>query len=101
MKILLTPRLLNFLIKKGYKYCLSKTTCIESEHASVSINLTPVKKEPNLKRLPKSYDTYFDITDEPKQMAAGVDDTLVVMKLVHSDMIDFNEPGQSTGTFQF
>jgi hypothetical protein len=49
--------------------------------ADVFITLTPVKDEPNLKKLPAPHDTYFDIMDEPKQMAESVQDTIVLVNL--------------------
>ncbi|MBB6107598.1 hypothetical protein [Mucilaginibacter lappiensis] len=81
MRSLLTPKLLQFLINQGYRYCLSKTTCIFGPDANVCIILTPVKYIPVLRRLPEKYDTYFKITEEPVQMADGIDETLIIVDL--------------------
>ena len=81
MKIPFTPAVLRFVISKGFRYCYSKTTCIESAEADVCITLAPVKTSPCIRRLPKAYDTFFNIGKEPLQMAAGVDRTLIFLDL--------------------
>lgn len=81
MKIPVTPAVLRFVISKGFRYCYSRTTCIDTPNADVSITLTPVKSHPCIKRLPKSYDTFFNIFKEPFQMAKGVDRTLIFFDL--------------------
>jgi hypothetical protein len=81
MKTPVTPASLELIVSKGYKYCYSRTTCIETPDADVCITLTPVKMLPRLKRLPKAYDTFFNILKEPLQMANGIDRTLVFFDL--------------------
>lgn len=81
MKIPATPALLKFVISRGFRYCYSKTTCIDTAEADVCITLTPVKKSPCIRRLPKAYDTFFNMGKEPSQMAVGVDRTLVFFDL--------------------
>ncbi|GGH01546.1 hypothetical protein [Mucilaginibacter phyllosphaerae] len=81
MKIPVTPDLLKFVISKGFRYCYSKTTCIDAPDADVCITLTPVKMPPRIKRLPKAYDTFFNIFKEPFQMANGVDRTRIFFDL--------------------
>jgi hypothetical protein len=81
MKIPVTPALLKFVISKGFRYCYSKTTCIDTAEADVSITLTPVTKSPRIRRLPKAYDTFFSIHKEPVQMASGIDRTVVFFDL--------------------
>ena len=89
MKTLLTPRLLSFLIKKGYKYCLSETTCINQQDAYIGITLKPVKKHPLLQKLPKPFNAYYSIITEPLQMAFGLHNTLVLVDLDVKDMERF------------
>jgi hypothetical protein len=81
MKTVLTPHLLGFLIERGYTYCLAQTQTISKAGAYVGITLTPVKVKPELEGMPFGYDTYFRITREPMQMACGIDDTEVYIKL--------------------
>ena len=81
MRIPVTPAVLKYVISKGFRYCYSRTTCINAPEADVSITLTPVKVLPRVKRLPKSYDTFFNIFKEPFQMAKGVDRTLIFFDL--------------------
>ncbi|RYE35737.1 MAG: hypothetical protein EOP42_05930 [Sphingobacteriaceae bacterium] len=89
MKTKLTPRLLGFLIKKGYKYFLSQTTCIAQEDAYIGITLKPVKKHPLLQKLPKPFSAYCSIFQEPVQMATGVYNTAVVVDLEARDAEKF------------
>jgi hypothetical protein len=81
MKIPVTPALLKLIISKGFRYCYSKTTCIDTPDADVSITLTPVVKSPRLNRLPKAYDTFFNMGKEPAQMATGVDRTIIFFEI--------------------
>jgi|GEM_PF-6541093 hypothetical protein len=81
MRTPVTPALLKLVISKGFKYCYSKTTCINSPDADVLITLKPVKGFPHLKRLPKAYDTFFNLLKEPSQMAKGVDRALIFFEL--------------------
>jgi hypothetical protein len=77
MKHPATPDLLKFIISKGFRYCYSKTTCIDTAEADVCITLTPIRKLPRLQRLPQAYDTFFNLHKEPSQMATGVDRTII------------------------
>ena len=81
MHKLLTVELLDDLIRRGYRYFLSRTTRILGEDADICITLLPVKKAPSLKNLSQEYDTYFKIGEEPRQMALGIDETLVLVDL--------------------
>ncbi len=85
MELLFTPELLNFLIGKGYTYCLSKTLCTPLLDTSVHIYLLPVHEQPVTEKLPDDYDTWFITTDEPAQMAKGIDDTIVTVQLNAAD----------------
>lgn len=90
MKTKLTPRLLGYLIKKGYKYCLSQTTCIDQEDAYLAITLKPVKKHPLLPKLPKSFSAYYNILQEPLKMATGINNTRIMVELGLRDVESFN-----------
>ncbi|MEJ6981798.1 hypothetical protein WG906_15125 [Pedobacter sp. P351] len=85
MKVQLTPPILDYLIGQGYTYCLSRTQTINKGNTDVTITLTPVTVKPRLETLPLGYDTYFNITQEPKQMALGVDETEILVDLVKRD----------------
>ncbi len=89
MKTKLTPRLLGFLIKKGYKYFLSQTTCIDQEDAYVGITLKPVKKHPLLQKLPSPFNAYCNLVQEPVQMALGLHNTRIVVELGWKDAANF------------
>ncbi|MEO3407650.1 hypothetical protein AAFN85_27270 [Mucilaginibacter sp. CAU 1740] len=90
MKLLLTPELLKFLNKQGFKYCLSKTTLCESKDADhLNITLTPARSRPKLKHLSLKYDTYFSINREPAQMAMGIDDTLVLVQMDKQLIVEY------------
>ncbi|QJD94546.1 hypothetical protein HH214_00985 [Mucilaginibacter robiniae] len=69
MDILLTPKVLGYLIKHGYKYCMAK---FELQDSVVSITLLPAKRKPLLSVLRKKYDHYYSITEEPFQMVSGL-----------------------------
>lgn len=81
MKIPVTPALLKFVISKGFRYCYSKTTCVDTADTDVCITLKPVRRSPCLSRLPKAYDTFFNMSKEPAQMAVGVDRTLIFIDI--------------------
>ena len=85
MKVQLTPPILDYLIEQGYTYCLSRTQSINKGSTDVTITLTPVTGRPRLETLPSGYDTYFNITQEPKQMAQGVDETEILVDLEERD----------------
>lgn len=89
MKTKLTPRLLGFMIKKGYKYCLSQTTYINQEDAYVNITLKPVRKHPLLQKLPKPFSSYYSIIQEPVQMALGIHNTIIMVELGWKDAEKF------------
>src|ERR1700761_9079855 len=88
MNVLLTPPLLAFLQNEGYTYCLSKTE-LQPVGDDVLIKLLPVHTEPDVTNIPQPYDTYFDIDDEPAQMADGVDGLTVVMKLDYATLRNY------------
>lgn len=81
MHKILTTELLDRLISQGYCYCLSRTTAIIGEDADTCITLMPVINEPLLIDLPEKFDTYFEIGEEPRQMAMGIDETIVLVDL--------------------
>lgn len=81
MKTLPTPRLLGFLIEKGYKYCLFETTCINQHKAYAGITLKPVKKHPLLQNLLYPFNACYSIIREPLQMATGLANTLILVEL--------------------
>jgi hypothetical protein len=62
----------NALILCGFRYCYSKTV-VDELADRVSIYLTPVYSKPDIHKLPFIYDTYFILTEEPRQMAKGID----------------------------
>ena len=81
MHKILTVELLDELMRQGYRYCLSRTTTILGEDADTCITLKPVKQAPVLKQLPLEYDTFFRINEEPRQMALGVEETIILIDL--------------------
>jgi hypothetical protein len=85
----LTPRLLGFLIKRGYKYLLSQTSCINQEDAYIGITLKPVKKHPVLQKLPRPFQAYYNIIQEPVQMAFGLNNTSVMVELSSKEQEKF------------
>lgn len=86
MQTTLTPTLLEFLARQGYKYFLSKTMVIDkSDDFSIQIMLTPVVNRPDLRSLPEDFDTYFQINKEPRQMAEGIDDTQIMVRFSEDD----------------
>lgn len=91
MKTALTPFLLKFLVDQGYQYLLSRTENINHPDASVQITLTPVLTRPQLRRLPRDFDTYFNLNKEPRIMAEGVDDTLILVQLSAADVVKLKE----------
>jgi hypothetical protein len=63
MKILLTPPLLSFLIKRGFTHCFSNT--YYDFDYGVSLVLTPVKSTGLIiKDIPAKLDAFFAIKDE-------------------------------------
>lgn len=90
MKTELTKRLLGFLIKRGYKYCLSQITYINKQDTNTGITLKPVKKHPNLGNLPRPFQNYYNIIHEPLQMASGMTGSQVWVELSGKDFEKFN-----------
>lgn len=91
MKTVLTKRLLGFLIKRGYKYCLSQTISIsEMVATNRGITLKPVKKHPLLGKLPNPFQAYYGIIREPFQMASGIIGTSVFVELSTKEFENFN-----------
>ena len=80
MQKLLTPALLQFLAAKGYTHCFSKKTFVCGD-ADLCITLTPVNYTPGFCELPEDYDSCYKITDEPVQMAKGIEHTLVLVDM--------------------
>lgn len=74
------------MISLGYRYFLSRTTIIQGEDADICITLVPVKKIPVLKKLPDNFDTFFSIGAEPRQMAKGVDETIILVDFSNIDI---------------
>ncbi|WP_299291865.1 hypothetical protein [uncultured Mucilaginibacter sp.] len=89
MKTLLTPRLLGYLIKKGYKFFLSQTTCIDQDDAYVGITLKPVKKHPLLQKLPKPFSAYCSIFYQPFQRVSDKANTKILVELNARDLKNF------------
>ncbi|QJD96688.1 hypothetical protein HH214_12795 [Mucilaginibacter robiniae] len=89
MSTLLTPILLNFLITQGYSFCLSKTQCVEAHDFETLITLKPVKYRPATRHLPLGFDTYFSLNQEPRQMAEGLMDTLVMVDIHPLELRDY------------
>ena len=83
----LTPRLLGFLIKRGYKYFLSHTSCIDQEDAYIGITLKPVKKHPLLHKLPQPYKAYCNVVQQPALMAMGIINTVIMVELGVKDTL--------------
>ncbi|WP_374949481.1 hypothetical protein [Mucilaginibacter sp.] len=90
MRAIFTKTILEFLISKGYRYCLSKTSNQFNGKNSVCIDLYPIKEKPVIKNLPPNTDTYFSIIREPLILAQGVDDTDVFVSLDDVDLSDFH-----------
>jgi hypothetical protein len=90
MKTVLTKRLLGFLIKRGYKYCLSQTISSgEIASSNKLVTLKPVRKQPLLGRLPNPFQAYHAIIQEPFQMASGILGTSVFVELSVKEFENF------------
>ena len=85
---ILTTELLESLINQGYRFCLSRTTTILGEDADVCITLLPVKRAPLLKNLPQKFDTFFKISEEPRLMATGIDETIILVDLSEINIME-------------
>jgi hypothetical protein len=89
MTTLFTPQLLRFLTIDGFRYCLSRTTELNNGPNEILITLTPVRTEPDIHNLPAAYDTYFEIDEEPVQLANGVDDVIVMIRLDSQTLLGY------------
>lgn len=78
METPLTPRVLGYLIEKGYTYMLASSQ-EDSDTGFVTITLRPVKQKPDLEQLPEAFETYYPITQEPLQMVCGIDQSTKVI----------------------
>lgn len=78
------------MIRKGYKYCLSQTTCINQKDAYIGITLKPVKKHPLLQKLPQPFTAYHNILQEPLQMAFGLHNTKIMVEIALKDIEKFH-----------
>lgn len=95
MIIPLTPRILGYLIEKSYTHVLSKTVEHEDD-GTITITLVPVKEKPSLEVLPDGFDTYYQITQEPMQMACGIDNTTtVVIDLPEDENLTSVQPSEA------
>jgi hypothetical protein len=75
MKMLrFSKRLLQLLKDNGIRYCYLRTLADGRKPDVVNIILTPCLKKPDIRRLPKQYDTFFSINCEPQQMASCIDE---------------------------
>ncbi|GAA4326435.1 hypothetical protein GCM10023149_29250 [Mucilaginibacter gynuensis] len=81
MRILLTPDLLDFLIRQGYRYCLCKTYPPDREKVRRSIVLTPLTQRAWPAGWLMDHDALFDLRREPARMAEGIDDFLVFVNV--------------------
>lgn len=81
MKTLLTPVLLDYLIGRGYHYCLIKTDRIRTTTAEMMVVLTPVKDRPLSSVSNLHYDACFIIDQEPAQMAQGLDNVISMVEI--------------------
>jgi hypothetical protein len=79
MKLVLTPQLLKFLSRRGYQYCLSRTTCDNAREDEELIMLTPLRRRPALQVINPEYDALFAIDGEPARLAEEPGETLVLV----------------------
>jgi PAS domain S-box-containing protein len=77
MKIPFTPQLLGDLIEKGYTYLLASTA--SEPTTEIALTLKPVRKKPELYKLPEGYETFYKITREPMVMAAGIGEIVIML----------------------
>ncbi|MDF3078275.1 MAG: hypothetical protein K0S09_2164 [Sphingobacteriaceae bacterium] len=92
MKTALTPFLVKFLLDREYQYLLSKTQNVSQPGIDVQITLTPVVARPQLRRLPRCFDTYIRLgSKEAGIMANGIDGTLIVVSLCPEDVSKLKE----------
>lgn len=81
MELVLTPQLLTFLSRRGYQYCLSRTTYDSVREGEELIMLTPVRRRPSLQITNNGYDALFKIDGEPARLAGGPGKTLVLVQV--------------------
>ena len=74
---ILTAELLERLVNQGYFYCGAKTTTVLGEDAGLCITLVPLKQASTTEK----FDICFHIDEEPRIMALGVDDTIILVDL--------------------
>ncbi len=89
--IVLTPRLLEFLMAEGYRYCLSKTLCLHTPGIDVALILKPVKNRPALRRLANGFETYYAVDNEIKIMADGIEDTMAIVELNSAEARQYHQ----------
>jgi PAS domain S-box-containing protein len=89
MTIPLTTRILGYLLERGYTHALAKLV-EDDATTTIQITLYPIREKPELAHLPGGYETYYRLTQEPLQMACGIDNgTSVVIDLPLDD--DFSD----------
>lgn len=77
----LNTRILGYLIEKGYGFVFAKNE-EDTKTGTLTITLLPVREKPEVEHLPAGFETYYQITQEPMQMACGIDNaTMVVIDL--------------------
>lgn len=77
----LNTRILGYLIEKGYGFVFAKNE-EDIKTGTLTITLLPVREKPEVEHLPAGFETYYQITQEPMQMACGIDNaTMVVIDL--------------------
>jgi len=81
MKLVLTPQLLKFLSRRGYQYCLSRTTFDNAREGEELITLTPLRRRPSLQAINNGYDALFRIDGEPSRLADEPGETLVLIQV--------------------
>jgi hypothetical protein len=89
MKTLLTPFLLDFLIKHGYKYFLSRYERVNKSGEIACFWLTPISERPVQSQLDEEYETCFPIIEHSGQMALGKDKKEYMVHLPKKDFPEF------------
>jgi hypothetical protein len=90
MEMLLTPHLLGYLIKKKYRYLLTKTTCTNSGNKQVNIKFEPVKKHPLLHMLPEPFNGYRNISHDLLHVCSSTNDAIVTVELTTRELQQSN-----------
>ncbi|MEJ6981466.1 PAS domain S-box protein [Pedobacter sp. P351] len=78
MTIPLNTSVLGYLIEKGYYFVLAKNE-ENDETGILTITLFPIREKPVVENLPHGFETYYHITQEPMQMACGIDNSTIVV----------------------